>query len=231
MRTVLFSLVFLLMVSAVFADSVYYRQDGSIWQPNPSGLLERRPYEFYSPLKTSDVNYVVTKKSGVQRVTNYDPRVNFARIETTVHLDPVARIEYVGAGRGGENPFYPRATARVKSYIWYGFPRAQVNVNTIDLPPTDRVNGQYEVWLFDDDSGFQFSLGTFTTLGGGVGEFKYDTENYLDAYDRVVISLEPLVDLDVRPTTIIMEGTIPEPYYFDPAPKQSKLVTQTITQN
>lgn len=229
-RFAMFALV-LIMASLAFADSVYYRQDGSEWSPNPSGLTERREYQFYKPLETSDVKYAITKQSGVQRVTNYDPRVNFARIETTVYMDPVAKIEYAGTGRGGQVPFNARATARVKSYIWSGFPRAMVDVNTIDLPPSERVLGQYEVWLFDDDSGFQLSLGTFTTLGGGVGSFKYSTENYLDAYDKVVISLEPFDDLDVRPHIIIMEGNIPEPYYFDPVPKQSKMVTQVFTTN
>jgi|GEM_PF-2505088 len=219
------------IVSKVSADGVYYRQDGSEWTPNPSGLTERRPYEFYSPLLTSDAKYLVNKQSGVERVTSYDPRVNFARIETTVYMEPLAKIDYTGVGRGGEPPFYPRATGRVKSYLWAGFPRAQVNINTIDLPASDKVNGQYEVWLFDDDSSFQLSLGTFTTLGGGVGEFKYDTENYLDAYDKVVISLEPYDDDDVAPHTLILQGNIPEPVYFDPAPKQSKLITPVFTTN
>jgi len=172
------------------------------------------------------------RRYGVERVTHYDPRVNYDRIDSTIYLQPVEASKYRGVGRGGYAPFYARGTARLKSTSWYGYPRAQVNVKVKDLEPSYRANKKFEVWLVDVDSGYRLSTGTFTTGFGGVGELKYDVENYIQTYDFVEITAEPLNDLDVRPGPAVLIGLInqnPNPNYYNPPPKQAKLATSQFT--
>jgi hypothetical protein len=169
------------------------------------------------------------KRLGVQRVTHYDPRVNFARIDAMVYLDPLGVEEQIGAGRGGYAPFYPRGTAKIRSSTWYGFPRAQVNINTKDLEPSFEIDAQYEAWLVDAETGYRLSLGTFTTAFGGVGEIWYVANTYFDSYDWVEVTVEPYDDNDVSPGPIVLLGRIPPPTHFNPPPKSSKLVTDTYS--
>ena len=164
---------------------------------------------------------------GVERVTHYDPRVNFARIDTTVYLGPPGVDTYKGVGRGGYAPFYARGTARLRSSTWYGYPRAQATITTKDIEPSDTIKSQYEVWLVDTDTGYRLSLGTFTALFGGVGELWYKADLYFDAYEFVEVTVEPYNDVDVSPGPVVLLGRIPPPTYFNPPPKDAKLVTQT----
>lgn len=165
------------------------------------------------------------QRYGVERVTHYDPRVNFARIDATVHLEPTEASKFKGVGRGGYAPYYQRATARIHSRTRSGFPRASVTINTKDLP-AERV---YEVWLVDADSGYRLSLGTFVTLYGGVGELFYQSDRYLDAYDTVEITEEPFDDFSLAPGPTVLVGLIPEPRLYDPVVKQPKMLTSTYT--
>lgn len=175
------------------------------------------------------------RRSGIERVTNYDPRVNYGRIETISYLSPLNVEVYKGVGRGGYAPMYPRATARIKSTTWYGYPSAQVMVLTKDLPRTEDINGQYEVWLIDVDSNYRLSLGTFTTNMGGIGELEYRVNNFIDSYDYVEITAEPLVDTDVSPGPVALigeiENKVPPPEYYNPPPKDTKMVTPVVVHN
>jgi hypothetical protein len=184
--------------------------------------------EYKSPFKWEFRRYGVDR-IGPARVTHYDPRIGFARIDSMVYLSPPGVQDYTGVGRGGYAPFYARGTASIKSSAWYGFPRAQANFETKDLEPSDRINSQYEAWLVDEDTGYRLSLGTFTTLFGGVGELWYRTDNYFDAYEWVEITVEPYDDIDVSPGPVVLLGRIPPPTNFNPPPKQAKMITETFS--
>lgn len=160
------------------------------------------------------------QRQGVERVSNFDPRVNIERMEATVYLEPAQADKFKGVGRGGYAPFYARATARVKSSVYYGFPRAQVNIKTKDL---DNY-AFYEAWLVDTDTGYRLSLGTFSTLFGGVGELHYNVDNYLDPYDLIEITLEPWNDDTPLPGDPVLVGLIPTATEYDPAVKPSKMM-------
>ncbi len=183
-------------------------------------------------LHTYKTPFDAPRRYGVERVTHYDPRVNFARINTIVYLAPGVLEDFRGAGRGGYAPFYGRAAARVSSSTWYGFPRARVDIKTKDLIPSDEINAQYEAWLVDKDTGYRLSLGTFTTLFGGVGELWWKSDTYyLDPYDLMEITVEPYDDTDVLPGEVVLVGAVPPPnlpIYFNPPPKSAKMVTETI---
>jgi len=168
------------------------------------------------------------RRYGVERVTQYDPRTNYARIDTTVYLEPTEHSKFKGVGRGGYAPFYARGAARVHSTTWYGYPRASVDLKVKDLPPSYENQQVYEGWLVDIDSGYRLSLGTFTTTFGGVGEMKYTTENYFDAYDYLEVTVEPYNDPDVRPGPAVLIGNVPTPYHFNPEPAQKKIRTRQI---
>ncbi len=184
--------------------------------------------EFRSPFEWEYRRYGV-ERVGVERVTHYDPRVNFARIDSTVYLSPPGQQEYTGVGRGGYAPFYARGTAVVRSSTWYGYPRAQVNVMTKDLEPSYDKLQQYEAWLVDSDTGYRLSLGTFTTGFGGIGELWYNSDTYFDPYEWFELTVEPFDDMDVSPGPVVLLGRIPPPSQFNPPPKQAKMVTETFT--
>jgi hypothetical protein len=185
--------------------------------------------ELYPQYKTPFESKRYGLKGGVTRVTHYDPRVNFARVDGNVYLSPPGPVEFVGAGRGGYAPFYARGFARVQSSVYYGFPRAEVTLTTKDLPPSYDGNVQFEAWLVDVESGYRQSMGTFTTVFGGTGILRYRIDNYLDPYDVIEITVEPYPDEDLSPGPVVLYGRIPPPTFFDPPPKQSKLITNTYT--
>ncbi len=162
---------------------------------------------------------------GVQRVTNYDPRVNYQRIRTIAYLSPPGPDIHPGAGRGGVAPLYSRGSAQITSVTWYGYPRSHVNLKTKDILPSYENNAQYEAWLVDVDSGYRLSMGVFTTGFGGVGELDYHIDKNLDPYDFLEITVEPYNDLDVSPGPVVLVGAIAEANYFNPPSKSSKMIT------
>ena len=150
----------------------------------------------------------VPQRSGANRISNYDPRLHVPTIDQSVTLLPTYQNPTSGVGRGGRTPYAPRASARLHSVTAYGYSNAQVNIKTKDLPPTSRTNGQYEAWLVDDDSGYRLSLGTFTTIEGGVAELLYSANLYINQYDAIEITLEPLYDTDVSPGPLMLYAFI-----------------------
>lgn len=205
MKRLIFALIALLIVGSAFA-----------LVPDYVGIVDYK------------TGFNIERQTGVERVTHYDPRVNFARMDSIVYLRPVEFGDYYGAGRGGEAPFYYRGTARIMSSSWYGFPRAQAVIQVKDLPVTDKERVQFEVWLVDTNSNYRLSLGSFTTLFGGIGTLDYRIDNYFDAYDLVEVTVEPLDDMDEAPGEVILIGAIPPPTHFSPPPRDSKMDTPTI---
>jgi len=169
------------------------------------------------------------QRGGVERVTHYDPRVNYERIDSTVYLEPYQFDKGEGVGRGGYSPIYPRGTARVRSSTYYGYPRGSFQLSIKDIPASERVGGLYEAWLVDEDSGYRLSMGTFTASLGGVGTLNHNMLNYLNEYDTVEITFEPYDDLDPLPGPIVLIGVLPKSHdFYNPEPKQAKLITESI---
>jgi len=175
------------------------------------------------------------RTQGVERVTHYDPRVNYPRINEIIYFEPAAVQSYEGVGRGGYVPKYARGAGRVSSSDWYGYPKTQITFSTIDIKASDKIKMQYEGWLVDTDTGYRTSIGTFTTGFGGVGELRYKVNNYIFAYDLIEVTLEPFDDDDARPGPAVLVAplprgpNIPPPGFFDPAPAQKRLLTQTYS--
>lgn len=178
---------------------------------------------------SSDTIFNFERRIGPERVTNFDPRVNVVSINSWVYLEPMYADDFEGVGRGGYAPMFPRGTARVKSGTWNGFPQSQVLIKVKDLPVSSRVGGHFEAWLVDDDTGYRLSMGTFTTIFGGVGQLRYRADNYFGAYDRVEITAEPFDDWDVLPGPALLDGRITKEHFFTPQPKQGKLVSSVIS--
>ena len=173
-------------------------------------------------------NFEFPRRYGVERVTHYDPRVNFAKIDTFVYLEPANADKGKGVGRGGYSPIYPRGTVDMRSSTWYGYPRAEAVIKTKDLPASDEINGQFEAWLVDEETGRRLSMGVFTTRFGGTGLLQYRIDNYFDPYDTVEVTLEPLFDEDITPGPVVLIGPIPAPRYFNPPPASRTMITQAL---
>lgn len=170
------------------------------------------------------------RRYGVERVTHYDPRVNYERMDTTVYLEPYQFDKGQGSGRGGYDPIYPRGTARVRSNTYYGYPRSSVKLSVKDIPASEDAGGVYEAWLVDENTEYRLSLGTFYTVRGGSGVLDTNMNNYLNAYDTLEITLEPYSDVDPLPGPVVLIGAIAKTYdpYFNPQPKQSMMMTDSI---
>ncbi len=68
----------------------------------------------------------------------------------------------------------------------------------------------YEVWLIDEDSGYELSLGSFNPTKAG--KVSYKAIRYMVnpmIYDKLVVSQEPINDIRPSLKTIILLGIIP----------------------
>ena len=58
----------------------------------------------------------------------------------------------------------------------------------------------YEIWFVDDDTGYKLTGGLFTIDSRGDERYSGSFMNYLDVYDRVVVTIEPYPDEDPTPS-------------------------------
>jgi len=212
-------------VTMVFCVLLLSVSAAAIIIPNP---LTPQPGSMFSRTQFNS-SFQFVRRLGVERVTHFDPRINVPEFNTMVYLEPAVDDKFKGNGRGGANPFYPRGTAHVRASDVYGFPNAEVVINTKDLRPTYEIGSIYEAWLVDSESGYRLSLGTFTTVFGGVGALVYVVNNYIDSYDKVEVTVEPYDDLDVTPGPTVLVGNIARPRLYEPPPKDSKMATGPLT--
>ncbi len=81
---------------------------------------------------------------------------------------------------------------------------------TYNLDYLSTYNYIYEVWLVDQDTGYQHSLGLFIVDQDGYKRYSFGSDNYINAYDMVVVTKEPYPDTDPRPNgEVVLVG------YFD----------------
>lgn len=166
--------------------------------------------------------YTDVGRSGPQRISDYDIRVQEYKISTTVELVPPVEEGYDYFTK--YRPFYPRATARVDSRRHRYYPRSHVVITTKDIEPSYKTNNVYEGWLYDADTGYRLSMGIFKASMGGVGRLEYRSNSYLDPYDFIVITSEPYPDPDPLPGEIILVGPIEkQDEYYRPFTYQEEM--------
>ncbi len=151
---------------------------------------------------------IIPKKLGVSRISNYEPRLNVPTINQFIPLGATYELTTYGVGRGGRTNYVPRGSARIRSVMTYGYPVTQISIKTKDLPTSAQAKGQFEAWLVDDDTNYRLSLGTFNTQTGGVADLRYVADMYVNQYDYVEVTLEPLYDTDTSPGPLILYGQI-----------------------
>ena len=169
-------------------------------------------------------------EKGPWKITHFDPRVRPIRFQNFIYMESPTPEPFEGVGRGGYPPFLARATAYIRTSESAGYPRTAITVNTKDLPSSFNERILFEVWLIDDDTDYALSAGMFFTSLGGSAEFEYNYNNYIGAYDRIVITKEHFYDPDPLPGEIVLEGLIEkrEPDFFWPQPKQTMMITEAI---
>ena len=100
--------------------------------------------------------------------------------------------------------------ASVRMFMQEGLSTMELKVWTDNLfMEAGRV---YEVWLVDDDdSDYKLSVGTFQPTPGGKGLFEMTQSMVNPAiYDKVVVTKEPMNDIDPAPKTMVLTGEIPD---------------------
>ena len=150
--------------------------------------------------------YTDVGRSGPQRISNFDVRVQDYKVDYMSSLLPLEAVNQSFFTKYRQ--FYPRGSARIESRRSRYYPRAVVKVSTKDVEPSYKRNSVYETWLYDEETGYRLSLGIFKAAMGGVGVLDYKSNNYLDQYDYVVITEEPYPDPDPLPGEIVLIGPI-----------------------
>ncbi len=171
---------------------------------------------------------VTAAEKGVWRITHYDPRVNYPRLNSQIPLTSPELVPFKGTGRGGYPPFWPSGYAYVRSTGSSGYPKSSIKITTKDIPSSFECKCYFEVWTIDDDTNYAQSHGVFYTAMGGAGAHRYTFNNYLGIYDRVVITQESFYDTNPQPGKIILEGAIPPSTYYNVQPKQTVMMTDVI---
>ncbi len=167
---------------------------------------------------TTDIQ--IPRTGGVERVTQYDPRIASYRIKAVTHLEPVEQvIGGSGYGRGGYIQKFPRGLARIQSARSQYYPRAQVVITVKDLEESYKIKSLYQGWLYDEDSGYSLNLGVFETRGiSGFGILDWSASLYLDEYDYVIVTQEPYLDQDPSPGEAVLIGLIKKQAFYEPEP-------------
>ena len=156
-------------------------------------------------------------KKGVDRVTNFDPRVQHEMYiwQAVVKLEPLAPPIV----SRGSPILYPRGVARVYNAkygtnIHSGIQKLSVT----EMIPSFSRDYIFEVWLVDNETNYWLSLGVFDTIGRGTGMIEMRKGNWdLNVYDDMVITREPFPDNSpAHSDEIILRGSIrhraPLPY-------------------
>lgn len=152
---------------------------------------------------------IVPQRQGVNRVSNYEPRLHIPTINQFVFLESTYEVKNYGVGRGGASNYgTPKGAVRVRSIMTYGYPVTQISVKVKHLPTSAEAKGQFEAWLVDDNTNYRLSLGTFNTQTGGVADLRYVADMYVNQYDYVEITFEPLHDIDTEPGPLVLYGRI-----------------------
>ncbi|MBI4141426.1 hypothetical protein HY484_00705 [Candidatus Woesearchaeota archaeon] len=186
----------------------------------------------------TDYRLVPQHPRGVERVTNYDPRIQNYGWEEVVYLAPVEDTPIIARGYSERVPI---GTARVSSTQYSirnpNSPQAGATIKVRNLEATyDKYKGAklYEGWLVDEDTGYWLSFGVFYTDNFGNGRLNTATSRMpekqklfhnIDFYDAVAVTLEDYPDSDPRPSgDVALYGNIVRKKLFVPEPTvQNKL--------
>ena len=182
----------------------------------------------------AQANLLTTKeryeRRGIWNINSYDPRVNYLRINTGhIEMTSPQLEDYKGVGRGGYPHYLGRGYAYIRSTGSFGFPKTMIDISTKDIPSSFEEKCFFEVWIVDDDTNFASSLGMFYTAMGGTGKFRYTYNNYIGAFDRVLVTQEQFHDTDIGPGKIVLEAAIPASTYYNPPPKPSLMNRSTMS--
>ena len=183
----------------------------------------------------TDYSKIVQHTRGVERITNYDPRIQDHRWEDTVHLEPPSNKPIMARGYN-KRPML--GTAYISTNQAYNPPIAQggASIKVKGLKPTYKTEILYEGWLVDEDSGYWLSIGVFSTDNFGNGRLNQATAignmpekqrlfHVLDLYDAVAVTEEPWPDANPMPSeNVALYGKINKPKFFNVQPTlQQKL--------
>ena len=183
-----------------------YGQKGPTYRVTNTGAKSA-----YSGVFQLDTSAYIPRGRDPSKISNKDPGMRgYNIVDIPVELLPYSPLEQ----SIGLLSVRAKGTARIVSRgDFYGaglnkpFPRTQVFIEAINLPPIE-PNMAYEAWLFDDDSEYSVNLGmldivTELTLG-----LTYENTFLSYFFDRVIITREAYPDLNPGPGEIILEGKI-----------------------
>ena len=127
----------------------------------------------------TDYRLVPQHPRGVERVSNYDPRVQYLGWEDNVYLESPEKKPIIARGYSER---VPAGTARVSSTDYAkrspNSPQAGITFKVNNLESTrDKYKDSklYEGWLVDEDTGYWLSIGVFFTDNFGNGRLNTAT--------------------------------------------------------
>jgi hypothetical protein len=157
-----------------------------------------------SNLATNDF---ISRGRDPSKISNsYSSARGYHIVNKYVELDPV---ELAYASRPQIN-VTPKGYSRIISMNPYGtgLTEGTVYLRTKDLPPLAPLY-LYEAWLADEDTGFAMSIGMFQPASiGRITSIDYLSVTPLDAFDCIMVTVEPFPDDNPLPGQIILEGSL-----------------------
>ncbi|MBI4148715.1 anti-sigma factor [Candidatus Woesearchaeota archaeon] len=240
MRLVLIAIIMVLLVVTVFAASGIRAREERLM--NPYGRdqyfgegyqkpligygLKDAPRGSFGSKDTSGgredfFNSVFRQGRNPGKLSQFDAGYRgYRMIDRIIELTP---LETYKRTNRAEAP--PRVSVRVvsrQSDSVTELPKSTVMVYAVNLPPL-APNRAYEVWLMDEDSGYELSLGflranlrsgvTTARIGltGGLGGLLASDGTYdLTLYETIGVTEEPFPDPDPRMGELVMIGSIPQ---------------------
>ena len=180
----------------------------------------------------TDYSTVPRHERGIERVTNFDPRIqSFYSWNDVVSLEPPGAATVSVDGYNAHRQ--PRGSAYISTTRAYNPPTAtgSISIKVKELDISQNYDTFFEAWLVDDETGYWLSLGLFNTdhFGNGIlNTFLPERQRLyhnLDAYDAVIVTREPYPDVDPRPTDdVVLYGRIEKREFLESLPTvQQKL--------
>lgn len=137
------------------------------------------------------------------KTKNKEKQVNMYPPEIATFSSPYSKFTYIDAMKYGTAK---EGFARINTDNSMTRPRSSIELNVKNLDELE-LGETYEVWIIDVDSGYSLTLGLLDVDYDGDGDMLWSMRGYINEYDKIAITKEPLPDNNPGPSgEIVLVG-------------------------
>jgi hypothetical protein len=134
-----------------------------------------------------------------------EKQVNMYPPEIATFSSPYSKFTYTDAIKYGTAK---EGFARIDTDNSMTRPRSSVELNVKNLKGLE-LGETYEVWIIDVDSGYSLTLGLLDVDYDGDGDMLWSMRGYINEYDKIVITKEPIPDSNPGPSgEVVLVGDL-----------------------